>query len=105
MSDTPISTHPGTISPRNIDTRRYRVVKALPNPKMPAVGDVLETWPQGETFAFVTGVGLGVCRNADIAEWIESGALVVGDGVMGAAERATDAGRGSAATPAAPEAV
>lgn len=66
---------PGIISPRNIDTQRYRVVSTLPNPYMPAAGEVLETWPQGETFAFVTGAGLGRCRNSDIAEWLEQGLL------------------------------
>lgn len=69
------TTHPGTLSPRNVDTVRYRVVKSLPNAKMPKVGELLETWPQGETYAFVIGVGLAACRNSDIDEWVTAGLL------------------------------
>ena len=79
-------THPGIISPRNIDTRRYRVVQPLPNEHMPKVGEILETWPQGERFAFVTGAGLGRCTNGDIAEWLESGLLEKAGGVEMSAE-------------------
>lgn len=74
MSDINTS-HPGTLSPRNVDTVRYTVVKPLPNAKMPKVGELLETWPQGEFYAFVTGVGLAACRNSDIAEWVAAGRL------------------------------
>lgn len=56
---------------------RYTVVKPLPNAKMPKVGELLETWPQGETYAFVTGVGLAACRNSDIAEWAAAGLLAL----------------------------
>lgn len=73
MSDLPPTSHPGTISHRDVDTHRYRVLRELPNPKMPSIGAVFEAWPQGEVFAFVSGVGLGVCRNSDIAEWVAAG--------------------------------
>lgn len=64
--DVPASAHPGCLSPRDIDTRRYRVLKEIP--LAIAVGDTFSAWPQGEVFANVNGL-LSVTRISDIEEW------------------------------------
>ena len=77
MSDElPLSAHPGTISPRNVDTVHYRVVTAVDKLPGVAVGQTFSAWPQGETFACVSGIGLGPIRNSDIAGWLEAGSIV-----------------------------
>lgn len=76
MSDIPASAHPGTLSPRLIDTVHYRVIEALPIPGIAPVGGRFSAWAQGETFANVSGVGLGPVRNSDIEVWLSSGMIV-----------------------------
>lgn len=74
MSDEPgISPYPGTISPRDIDTVSYRVVTAC-GPWQP--GDTFSAWPQGEVWAHVNGIGMGVVKNSEIAEWLKAGKVV-----------------------------
>lgn len=69
------SAHPGTISPRDVDTRTYRVLKPLPKEveDIAPVGGTFSAWAQGEVFACVSRVGLGRVRNSDIAAWVEAG--------------------------------
>lgn len=68
------SAYPGTISPRNVDTVTYRVLRELPKPVAP-VGGTFSAWPQGEVFACVSGVGLGLVKNSEISEWEEAGLI------------------------------
>lgn len=76
MSDElPTSSHPGTLSPRNIDTVHYRVIRDLPVPGFGPAGSIFSAWPQGETFACVSGIGLGPVKNSDIASWLEAGLI------------------------------
>lgn len=72
--DTPVSAHPGTLSPRNIDTVRFRILSELPYPELGRPGDGLAWWPQGETFANLNGC-LRAIRNTDILEWEAAGKL------------------------------
>lgn len=71
MSDEPTSAHPGTLSPRNIDTVTYKVLGD--GTKLPfAIGETFSAWPQGEVFACVSGIGLGVVKNGEIEEWVKA---------------------------------
>ncbi len=81
MSDG-ISAHPGLLSPRNIDTLFYLVTKELPNGII-SVGTYFSAWPQGETFANVSGLGLGPVKNSDIERWEEEGRITLLDGPEG----------------------
>lgn len=92
MSDGPVieSSHPGTLSPRIIDTLTYRVLKPLPKEVAP-VGGTFTSWPQGEVFACVSGLGLGPVRNADILDWLERGLIVRETPLTPAQERALHA--------------
>jgi len=88
MSDEPsISAHPGTLSPRIVDTLTYRVLKPLPKP-VAEVGGTFTAWAQGEVFASVSGLGLGPVRNAEILEWLEAGLIVRETPLTPAQERA-----------------
>lgn len=99
MSDEATSPAPnaGSLSPRNTDTVVYRVLKELPIAGIAPVGKVFSSWPQGEVFACVSGVGLGPVRNSDVALWEESGLIVREKPLTPAQERALMAeGRGKA---------
>lgn len=63
------------IAARSVDTIEYEVLKELPNSRMVKPPGKFKTWPQGETFAHVDGLGLGVVRNAEINEWEEQGLI------------------------------
>lgn len=74
MSDDLPATHPGSLSPRDIASHLYRVVRELPRAGLPAVGEVFQAWPWGETFAHLRGLG-PVARNAEIADWLSAGLI------------------------------
>lgn len=63
VSETAIS---GSISPRNVDTVRYKVLKEVHGF---AVGEVFAAWPQGEVYSNINGL-LSTVRNSDIVEWV-----------------------------------
>lgn len=99
MSDIPASTHPGTLSPRYIDTVTYRIKSPL-CAKVGPVGGTFSAWPQGEVFACVSGVGLGPVKNSEIAGWLEDGLIEREIPLTPAQERARLAEERAAATPA-----
>lgn len=78
---------PGGISSRNTDTRHYRVLRTLPIAGIAEVNGRFTSWPQGEVFANVSGVGLGPVKNSDIASWLESGMIEHLANAPGIAER------------------
>ena len=98
MSDIPATAHPGTLSPRNVDTVHYRVIRTLPKDIAP-VGGTFSAWAQGEVFACVSGIGLGPVKNSEIDEWEAAGLI---ERISGAAESprrgAQRMGAGSSAT-------
>ena len=97
MSDIPASSHPGTLSPRNVDTVSYRVVQIID--KLPlGVGETFSAWAQGEVFACVSGLGLGIIKNGEIEDWEAAGLIVREKPLTPAQERARDAERRAAAT-------
>jgi hypothetical protein len=98
--DLPLSAHPGTISPRNVDTVHYRVLAKLPKDIAP-VGGRFSAWPQGEVFACVSGIGLGPVKNSDIADWLEAGLIERETPLTPAQERARMTEALAAATPVA----
>jgi hypothetical protein len=65
----------GQLSPRNTDTVRYRVTAELPDPRLPKPGETFSAWPQGIHFASVSGLGLGVVTNGDLADWEKAGKI------------------------------
>lgn len=71
MSETAIS---GSISPRNIDTVVYRVVRPLPAQGMPGPGAELRVWPQGEVYASVNGC-LRPITMGEVGEWLAEGLI------------------------------
>lgn len=54
----------------------YRVIQELPISGIAPIGGRFSAWAQGETFACVSGVGLGPVRNSDIEIWLSSGMIV-----------------------------
>ena len=99
MSDAvPASAHPGTLSPRNVDTVHYRVIRTLPKDIAP-VGGTFSAWAQGEVFACVSGIGLGPVRNSDIEEWREAGLIERLVPLTAAQERDRMRAEATAATP------
>ena len=101
MSDPIESAHPGTLSPRNTDTVHYRVIRDLPIPGFGPVGSTFTAWPQGETFACVSGIGLGPVKNSDIESWREAGLIERVVPLTAAQERERMRGERAAATPTA----
>lgn len=69
------SATPGSLSPRNTDTVVYRVAKPLPREVYP-VGAVFSAWAQGEKWAHVSKLGLGIVTNGEIADWEKAGMIV-----------------------------
>lgn len=86
--DLPLSSHPGTLSPRNVDTVTYKVLQELPIAGIAPVGGRFTSWPQGMVFACVSGVGLGPVTNGDILVWVESGIIERVTPLTAAQERA-----------------
>lgn len=74
MSDMPVSAHPGTLSPRNIDTKVYRVVLPLPGQGLPSPGAEMRVWAQGEVYINVNG-GLRPIAMSQIGEWLANGMI------------------------------
>jgi hypothetical protein len=88
MSDeAAVSATAGSLSPRNTDTIAYRVMKELPRPIYP-VGAVFTAWPQGILWASVSGHGIGVVTNGQLADWEASGMIVRETPLTPAQERA-----------------
>lgn len=102
--DLPLSSHPGTLSPRNVDTVTYKVLQELPIAGIAPVGGRFTSWPQGMVFACVSGVGLGPVTNGDILSWMESGMIERVTPLTAAQERALYAETREQATVVAAEA-
>lgn len=64
----------GSISPRNTDTVRWKVLRQLPYPALPGPGDSFAAWPWGTVWASVVGLG-PVVRNAELKEWAAEGLI------------------------------
>lgn len=96
------SAHPGGVSPaRDINTKKYLVVEQLPVRGLEE-GVVFSTWAQGEVFAHVSGLGLGVVTNGQIQVWESAGKIRRVSGAEKAPEKAQggplSASKGVAAT-------
>jgi hypothetical protein len=65
----------GSISPRNIDTKVYRVVHPLPGQGLPGPGARLAVWPQGEVYGVNINGGLRPIKITEIAEWRAAGLI------------------------------
>lgn len=77
MSDSASSTGmSGTVSPRNIDTKVYRVVHPLPGQGLPSPGARLAVWPQGEVYVNLNG-GLRPVTLAQVGDWLKDGLIEV----------------------------